>query len=196
MDKHEKRTMRDFINKKKSVYLYNCTFYIKMSEFCHLCSDDPNVKKYHDDDDRAIEFIVQPGDLPTITKLLGREIFNYAKGEGCHQDKCLLIRKTFNGAERYFFPNPIVFQEQLQSHTSKNILLFEDFSKMTNIYTFQNNVVFKPADVKEKRQLFGLHMCMGCSKLPRFRMYWIHAMDLGKFQRTSTISLRYFLQLR
>jgi hypothetical protein len=51
-------------------------------------------------------------------------------------------------------------QFQHQFHTSKNILpadLFEDFSKMTNMYALQQNVVFKPTDVMEMRQLFGLH---------------------------------------
>jgi hypothetical protein len=76
------------------------------------------------------EFMVQPGDLPTITKLLGREIFD-AEGEGCHQDKFLLIRKTFNGTERYLFQILLFFknncrrnmQFQNHLHTSKNILL-------------------------------------------------------------------------
>jgi hypothetical protein len=38
----------------------------------------------HADDDRPIEFMVQPGDLPSITELLGREIFDDAKGEECY----------------------------------------------------------------------------------------------------------------
>jgi hypothetical protein len=67
---------------------------------------------------------------------------------------------------------------------------------MTNVYALQNNVVFKPTDIMEMRQLFGLHMYMGCNKLPRLRMHWSLAMDLGKFQWTSTMSLRHFSQLR
>jgi hypothetical protein len=66
---------------------------------------------------------------------------------------------------------------------------------MTNAYVIQKNVVFKPADVMEMRQLFGIHMYIGCAKLPRLRIYWSLVMDLGKFQRTSTMSLRHFSQL-
>jgi hypothetical protein len=49
---------------------------------------------------------------------------------------------------------------------------------MTNVYALQKNVVFKPTDVMEMRQLFGLHLYMGCDKLPRLKMYWSLAMDL------------------
>jgi hypothetical protein len=63
------------------------------------CDDEEQQLFDHDNDDRPIEFMVQLGDLPTITKLLGREIFDDSKGEGCHQDKSLLMRKTLNGVE-------------------------------------------------------------------------------------------------
>jgi hypothetical protein len=90
---------------------------------------------YNDDEeqqlfeDRPIEFMVQPGDLPTITKLLGREIFDQMQRVKCHQDKCLLITKTFNIAERYLFQNLIVFQEQLQEKhaVSTPISYFENY---------------------------------------------------------------------
>jgi hypothetical protein len=62
-------------------------------------SDDDEEQQLFDHDDRPIEFMVQPGDLSKITILLEREIFDDVKGEGCHQDKCLLIRKTFKGVE-------------------------------------------------------------------------------------------------
>jgi hypothetical protein len=116
-------------------------------------------------------------------------------------------KKDIQCHRKIFVPNPIVFQEQLQekhavstsiSYFKKYVAaeVFEDFFKMTNIYTLQNNAVFKHTDFKNIRQLFGLHMYMGCNKLPRFRMYWSLAMDLGKFQRTPTMSLRHFSQLR
>jgi hypothetical protein len=116
-------------------------------------------------------------------------------------------KKDIQWHRKIFVPNPIVFQKQLQEKhaISKPFAyfkkyftaeLFEDYSKMTNVYALQNNVVFKPTDVMEMRQLFGLHMYMGYDKLPRLRMYWSLAMDLEKFQITSTMSLRYFSQPR
>jgi hypothetical protein len=110
-------------------------------------SDDDEEKQIfdHDDDGRPIDFMVQPSDLPTFTKLLGREMLDDAKGDGCHQDKCLLIRKTFNGAERYLFQILLFFknscrrnmQFQHKSHKYFKFFftaeLFEDYYKMTNV---------------------------------------------------------------
>jgi hypothetical protein len=84
-------------------------------------------------------------------------------------------KKDIQWRRKIFIPNPIVLQEQLQekhaistpiSYFKKYFTaeLFGDYSKMTNVYALQNNVVFKPTDVMEMRQLFGLHMYMGCEK--------------------------------
>jgi hypothetical protein len=65
---------------------------------------------------------------------------------------------------KIFVPKPIVSQEQLQekhavstpiSYFKKYFTAFEDYSKMTNIYALQNNVVFKPTEGIKMRQLFG-----------------------------------------
>jgi hypothetical protein len=96
---------------------------------------------------------------------------------------CRKWKKYIEWHRKIFVPNTIVFQELLQekhavstpiSYFKKYFTaeLFEDFSKMTNIYALQNNVVFKPTDVMEIRQLLDLHMHMGFNKLPRLRMYW------------------------
>jgi hypothetical protein len=59
------------------------------SDFDGESDDDEKQQLFdHDDDDRLIYFMVQPGNLlPTITKLLRREILDDAKADGCHQDK-------------------------------------------------------------------------------------------------------------
>jgi hypothetical protein len=52
-------------------------------------SDDDEEQQLsdYDDDDRPKYFMVQPGALSTITKLLRREILDDAKSDGCHQVK-------------------------------------------------------------------------------------------------------------
>jgi hypothetical protein len=57
------------------------------SDFDRESDDDEEQQLFdRDDDDRPIDIMVQAGDIPTITKLLGREIFDDAKGDGCHQN--------------------------------------------------------------------------------------------------------------
>jgi hypothetical protein len=54
----------------------------------------------------------------------------------------------------------------------------------------------KKTSPTEIQQLIGLHMYMGCNKLPRLRLYWSPLMGLEKFSHFSIMTLKRFSQLR
>lgn len=72
--------------------------------------------------------------------------------------------------------------------------LFQQMSDMTNIYALQKGSVFEPTNVQEVKQLFGLHMAMGCLKFPRRTLYWDNALGIRLF--TSTMAKNRFFKLR
>jgi hypothetical protein len=67
---------------------------------------------------------------------------------------------------------------------------------MTNAYAMQNDAILKPTYSSVIRQLFGLHMYMGCKKLPMLHFYWSPRLGPEKFQRITVIGRRCFCQLR
>jgi hypothetical protein len=63
---------------------------------------------------------------------------------------------------------------------------------MTNIYTLQDNVVFKSTDVKKNATVVWLAYVNGMKQTASIK----DVLDLGEFQRTSTMSLMHFSQLQ
>jgi hypothetical protein len=121
--------------------------------------------------------------FPTITKLLRRGILDDAKGEGCHHARQMFTdKKDIQCRRKIFVPNPIVFQGQLQekhaistpiSYFKKYFTaeLFEDYSKMTNVYALQNNIVFrcKNDNCKGKTRMY----CIKLHKSKRLLRHFI-----------------------
>lgn len=76
--------------------------------------------------------------------------------------------------------------------------VFDKFAEMTNRYALQNPTKnkFVPTNAGEIKQLFGLHVLMGCNKMSRLRRYWDRRMGPAIFQNSATMTSNRFCQLR
>jgi hypothetical protein len=168
--------------------------------------DIDDSENYLDEDDLPIEFSLQ-SQVPPCTTRIQRESFDESE-EVEQPAQTYTAKKDIQWRRREFVPNPVAYHEpahQSSAPVSTPISYFEKyftselidkFAEMTNVYAMQHDVIFKPTDSSEIRQLFGLHMYMGCNKLPRLHLYWCPKMGLEKFHRSTVIGRRRFCQLR
>jgi Transposase IS4 len=165
--------------------------------------NDENSRFSDDDDDLPIEHTVAPGLAPS-TMTLHRENLSGAEQSRFSSTAKMDIkwrRKAFTSSRIAFTDTssssngpvgtPISYFEK---YFTKDII--KKFSENTNIYALQNDSIIKETNPSEIRQLIGLHMYMGCNKLPRLRLYWSPLMGLGKFNHSSIMTQKRFCQLR
>jgi Transposase IS4 len=76
--------------------------------------------------------------------------------------------------------------------------VFEQFALMTNRHAYQNpsKIGFVQTYTDEIKQLFALHILMGCNKMSRLRNYWNRRMGPAVFQDSTTMTPKRFCQLR
>lgn len=104
-----------------------------------------------------------------------------------------LISEFVATADLHEIPSVKTPLEYFKNYCPDNI--FEDFAFFTNVYAEQKMVRgYKHATMNEMKQLFGIHIAMGCIKLPRIRLYFDKAIGLDTFRRTMTCDR--FFQLR
>jgi hypothetical protein len=111
--------------------------------------------------------------VPSSTTRIQQENFDESEEveQPAHKYKAI---NDIQWRRKEFVPNPVPYHEpahQSSALVSTPISYFEQyftselidkFAKVTNVYAMQNDVIFKPTDSSEIRQLSGLHMYMGC----------------------------------
>jgi Transposase IS4 len=164
---------------------------------------DDSESKLSDEEDLPIEHAVAPGlSLPSMAPY--HDTLNEAEqmtdtyttkvNIKWRRKPFIPCRTAFSGTSRPLnIPagTPISYFEK---YFTKDLIA--KFTQNTNIYALQNGSKIKETTVPEIRQLIGLHMYMGCNKLPRLQLYWSPLMGLQKFSHSSIMNLKRFCQLR
>lgn len=171
--------------------------------------DDSDIEDFGFGDESNQFELDDAVDIDYVGEVDPLEIENLLESAETHVDECEYTQKCdIKWKRQPFKPDVIPFKENPTTNCTQEFPtpyqyfkkyfhddLFEQFAVHTNQYAEQQNrLSFQSTDPAEMRVLFGLHMLMGCIKLPRVSMYWSQRFNLQMFKSNMT-SDRFF-QLR